>query len=241
MSIRDALREIQEKVDIYLSVERYHVAEKLIQDALKELGELANLYNLLGLTYHRQSRFNDAIRSFERAREINPAFIESTLNLAITHLDLGLYDDAESYYKQAKASLEADDSQLSSLLVGRLANMHAETARAYEKVGLIADAIKEFEKATALYPNMPDIIFHLAQLEIQNGRHDRAQGHLIDLEQRFSPDPQVQNLMGVIAYHNGDYVEAKSRWRKAQEIHPEDRLSKSYLRCIEHLEFAGNR
>ena len=239
MSIRDTLREIQDKVDIYLSVERFQVAEKLILGALKELGDLANLHNLLGLTYHRQSRFNDAIASFENARRINPKFIEPILNLTIIHLDLGLYEEAERFYEQAKNSLEAEDSQLSSLLVGRLANMHAETARAYEKVGLVGEAIKEFEKATALYPNMPDIILHLAQLEIQNGRRDRAQSYLLDMERRFSPDPLVQNFIGLIAYQNGDYVEAKSRWRKAQEIHPEDRLSKSYLRCLEHLEFAG--
>lgn len=233
---RERLKAIEAKVDLYLSVNRFQTAEKLIQDSLQEFGNFANLYNLLGMTYHRQSKFQEAIKAFEQALEANPKFIEAALNLSITFCDLGLYQEGEQVYRQAQDQLQSDKSQLSSLITGRLANLHHQTAEAYEQAGLKKEALKEYEIALNLYPHMPDVLMKLARLELKAERPDRAKGHLLEYERRFSPDPAVYNLLGLIAFEDGDFVTAKNRWSKAQDLNPEDRYSRSYLRCLEHRE-----
>jgi tetratricopeptide (TPR) repeat protein len=231
--LRERLKSIHDKIELYLSVHRYQAAEKLLQDALKEHGQLANLFNLLGVTYHQQSKFDDAIAAFQKAQDVNPRFIEASLNLAICYADLGLYDDAETTYRQAQDQVHQQETQLSSLITGRLANLHNQTAQAYEQAGLMQEALNEYEKALQLYPQMPDIRFRVASLERQSGRRDRAKSHLLEHERRFPPDPAVYNLLGLLAFEDGDFVTARNRWLKSQDLNPEDRLSSSFLRCLD--------
>lgn len=232
--LRQQLKNVEEKVDLYLSVNRFQAAEKLLRESLREFGNLANLYNLLGVTFHRQSKFQEAINNFQEAISLNPKFIEAALNLAITYCDLGLYEEGETVYRSAQEQVQDGETQISSLITGRLANLHNQTALAYEQAGLYQEALKEYEKAINLYPHMPDIMMKIAQLEFQQGRSDRAKTYLLEYERRFSPTPAIYNLLGLIAYHEGDLSTAKNRWLKAQELNPEDRLSRSYLRCLEH-------
>ncbi|MFW7378170.1 MAG: tetratricopeptide repeat protein [Oligoflexus sp.] len=231
--LRERLKNIEEKLDLYLSVNRFQAAEKLLKESLAELGELANLHNLLAVTYHRQSKFQEAIESFEKAIELNPRYIEAALNLAVTYCDLGLYEEGERVYRTAQEQVQVGKSQVSSLITGRLANLHNQTALAYEHAGLFQEALKEYEKAIQLYPHMPDILIKIARLEYQQGRPDRAKTYLLEYERRFSPEPAVYNLLGLIALSEGDIVAAKNRWLKSQDLNPEDRLSRSYLRCLD--------
>lgn len=235
MDLRERLKSIEEKVDLYLGVNRFQAAEKLLRSSLNELGDLANLHNLLGVTYHRQSKFREAIESFEKAIKQNPKFIEPMLNLAVTYCDLGLYEDGEKMYRTAQEQIQDGQSQVSSLITGRLANLHNQTALAYEQAGLAQQAIKEYEKALDLYPHMPDIVIKLALLEHELGRSDRAKTYLLEYERQFSAGTDVYNLLGLIAYQDGDLSGAKNRWLKSQDLSPEDRLSRSYLRCLDQV------
>lgn len=80
--------EIQQKIRIYHSVNRFEAAEKMLLSAIDEHGSMANLHNLLGVTYHKQSKFADAIVQFTKALKINQNFVEAGLNLSATFCDL---------------------------------------------------------------------------------------------------------------------------------------------------------
>jgi tetratricopeptide (TPR) repeat protein len=58
---------------------------------------------------------------------------------------------------------------------GRIANLHAETAQAYQDAGRLEDAIGELEKAVELGPGFADLRVRLAQLLRATGRPGDAE------------------------------------------------------------------
>ena len=234
-TLRDKLKDIQERVNLYLGVNRYQSATQLLLDSMEELGELANLLNLFGVTYHKQSKFSQAIKAFKKALSLNPDFVEASLNLSIVYCDLGLYDQGNSEYHRLKSKYQ-DAARLPSLILGRLANLHCETARFYEKSGLCAEAIKEYEKALTIYPNMPDQILRLAELEYSMGQLAKCKSRVKELIEKYAPKAAAFNLLGTIAYREGDYISAQNYWMKSQEIDPDDRSSRTLMRCLREID-----
>lgn len=232
-SIRGKLKDIEEKVNIYLSVNRFKAAEDLLLDSIDLLGEVANLRNLLGLVFHKQSKFPQAITEFKKSLEINPEYIEPALNLTITYCDLGLYQQGERQYDIVKSQHKEDGARsIPSLFRGRLANLHCETAEYYEKSGLMHEAIKEYEKALSIYPRMPDKVFALARLEYEVDQLEKSKVRLREFTNNYSPNTNVYNLLGLIFYKEGDFSSAYNHWTKSQELNPDDRTSRSLIRCL---------
>ena len=138
---RSELEAVKKKVGLFLQVHRYEAAEKLLKSTLSAYGSLANLHNLLGLTYHKQSRFVDAIEQFELARKDNPNYTEATLNLTATLCDLSRYEEAREIYATLKSD-ERTGKRHPKMVLGRIANMHASLARTYQECNMLPEAIK---------------------------------------------------------------------------------------------------
>ena len=94
---------------------------------------------------------------FRRALEINPAYTEAALNLAVTYNDLGKYREAKEVYQRALAASKNAPRSLDPFAKGKIANMHADIGAAYHAVGMYADAVREYQRALALCPTFVDI------------------------------------------------------------------------------------
>lgn len=241
--LRERIGDIDQKLRFYLEVKRYKAAEKLLQEALDNFGEVAILHNLRGLCFHQQSKFKEAIDSFRAAVDVNPAYTEAVINLAISYADLGDYEEAYNWYRKAQ---EGPNSEIStepntgyrgcdSLILGRIANKHVDTGSSYVLSGFLDKACDEYEKALALFPNMPDVTIALAELLIKLNQNEKAKLHLFEFDKRFPPDTRVYNLLGLIAFKEGDYITSKNRWRQSQDIQPTDSSSKAMLRCLDSM------
>ena len=229
--LREKLADIAERVQINLAVNRFSVVIRLLEQAIAEHGEIASLYNLLGVTHHKQSAFNEAIAAFRKTLEINASFIEAALNLAIVYCDLGYYQEAQSVEQQLEENL-AKKGQLPSLVMGRLANQHCETAEYYEKSGLIPEAIAEYEKALVIFPKMPDQILKLAELEYRAERYEAVKARLTHYVDTFPASTKAYNLLGLTHYSLGNAPEAEYCWVQSQNLAPKDRASKLLMRCL---------
>jgi len=226
---RHQVNDIQEKVMIYLKLQRFQPAEELLHSAMEEHGPLANLLNLMGLCYHRQSKFPEAIEYFEKAKAANPRFIEAALNLAVTMSDLGFYESSQKVYGELQGHV-GDDQSLPDLVLGRLANLHSKTAMGYEQAGLYDQAAQEYAKALQVYPRMPDIRLRLAKVYLRMCSYHQSREQLMTLLEENPNHPECLNLLGTIAFRMGDWVGAQSFWQKTQNINPNDRTSRTYLR-----------
>lgn len=227
--IRDQLAATSRKALLYFSVGRYDAAEKLLRSSLADHGPLANILNLLGLCFHQQARFADAIREYRRASELNPDFVEASLNLAATLCDLGSYEEARELCTQISLN-SAGAKNLPKLTLGRIANLHAATGQAYERVGQWQDAIQEYRRALQVYPRLPDIKLNLARLYLQTQLLDKAQTELEELMSLSPGLAEVPALLGLVYRKRGNKTLAREYWQKAEVLAPHDVVARTYVR-----------
>lgn len=229
---RGDLAEIRKKVNLYLSVNRFDAAEKLLKTAISDFGPLANLVNLLGLTYHKQSRFPDALREFNRALTSNTDFVEASLNLAVTLCDLSRYDEAREVFKRLNQTTHPR-KRYPKLVLGRIANQHARNGAAYEETGMLGDAIQEYRKALQLFEKMPDIRLALGKVYLRVGQSDKAK---IEFEEIIKSKPdlaEAHTWLGIVYYKSGQRDLARQCWELAQRTNPTDHSSRAYLKLFQ--------
>lgn len=225
---REEYSELKKKVQLYLSVNRFDAAEKLLKATLNDFGPLAHIHNLLGTIYHKQSRFVEALRQFETALEVNPQFIEAGLNLVATLCDLSRYEEARDVFSSLQKLINPRTKQ-PSLVMGRIANQHAASALLYQAANMIPEAIQEYRRALALYEDMPDIRMQLAKRLMESGQLEKAQQEL-ELIVKQSPDLiTARNYLGILYYKRGHRDLAKHQWEKALIAEPNNAIAKAYL------------
>lgn len=222
--------EINQKIKIYHSVNRFEAAEKLLLTAIDEYGSMANLHNLLGVTYHKQSKFADAIIQFTKALKINQNFVEAGLNLSATFCDLGRYEDAKSVFSEVLAVTPANKKQ-PDLVLGRLANHHAECGHLYAQNNMLNDAINEYKRALAIYEKMPDVKVALGQLYLKTNQLERAIYELQEAIRTFPDEPEPYLWLGICFWKSGMKDQAIRAWEASRSL--EDTtvsLAATYLR-----------
>jgi tetratricopeptide (TPR) repeat protein len=226
---RAELAEIKKKVELYLSVGRFEAAEKLLKATLTDYGPLANIHNQLGVTYHKQSKFPEAIKEFQKALAANPEFIEAGLNLAATLCDLSHYDEARAVFAKLAGQVDPRKRQ-PNLVLGRLANQHVSNGHAYAESAMLNDAIQEYKKALSLFERMPDVKMALAKLYVRVGQHERARLEFEELIKMSPSHTEAHTWLGILYYKLGRREEARFHWEKAQQVNPNDLSSRAYLR-----------
>jgi tetratricopeptide (TPR) repeat protein len=227
--LRAELIEVKKKVELYLSLSRFDAAEKLLKATLADHGPLANIHNLLGLAFHRQSKFVDAVREFNRALAINPDYVEAALNLAVTLCDLSLYAEAGQVFSKLESQVNQKRKQ-PGLVLGRIANQHVLSGQAYQESGMWPEAIQEYRKALSLYDKMPDVRLTLAKLYVRVGQHDKAKQEFEDLVRSNPELAPAHTWLGILQFKLGQRDLARRHWEKAQQSAPDDLTARAYLK-----------
>jgi tetratricopeptide (TPR) repeat protein len=222
------------KVKLYFAVGRYEAAEKLLLSNIDEHGSLANLHNLLGVTYHKQSKFAEAIVEYNKALKINPNFVEAGLNLAATLCDLGKYDDAKAVFSALTVSIAPNRKQ-PDLIMGRLANQHAETGRLYEQSGLLNEALTEYKRALMLYERMPDVKVAVGKIYFKLNQFDRALAEFHAVATQYPNEYEAHLWAGITQYKLGAMEGAQSQWRAAKAIEGDLSAASSYLQLTKFM------
>lgn len=228
---------MDDRVKQLLALGREHYEKREFDKAehyLKQVVErgiaFADVFNMLGVIAHDSGELESARDHFESALGINPKYTEAALNLAVTYNDLGLYDEAKTTYQQAISGGEEDPGKLDPFAKGKIANLHAQTAQAYQDVGLLSEAQHELRKAVILCPHFADLRLRLANLYRQQGDLDAAR---FELKEALSHKPQyvpARVALGVVYLAQGDSAKALAEWQKALDDDPGNKAAEMYLR-----------
>lgn len=211
----------------------FEKAEQMLRMVLEEEDRYADVHDMLGVIAHSRGNFLVAERHFERALELNPAYTEAALNLAVTYNDRGKYEKAREVYSRIKVGPAGTAQGLDPFARGKLANMHADIAQAYADAGLPREAIREYEKATSLCPQFADLQLRLGTLLRETNDLPGARAHYeaaLEAKPNYVP---AHLQLGVTLLALGDPTAAEHQWREVIGLEPENSQAKMYLRMLE--------
>lgn len=217
----------------------YEQAEGYLSRAIASHAHgFADLHNMMGVIHHDAGRLDEAKAAFERALDLNAHYTEAALNLAVTLNDIGEYGRAQSVYERAVApegSADADD-----FARGKIANMHAQVARAYLDLQMHNEAIQEYRSAIRLRPRFADLRVRLAEVYQRVGDLPAARYELSEAV-RVRPDSAPARVaLGVVHLLSGQRQAATEALQQALSLAPGDKAAKMYLRMAEAPPPAGD-
>jgi tetratricopeptide (TPR) repeat protein len=215
----------------------YALAAGYFEQLLARGVELPDVLFMLGCVYHHQSEFEAAQRSFTRALELNPGYVEAALNLAIVCNDLGQYERAQEVYgkalQRAREGQREGDGQQAPLDVytkGKIANLHAGVADAYASLQHHGQAVIEYGRALELCPTFVDLRVKMAHALRDAGQIDLA---IAEYRRAVSGAPAYLPArvgLGTALYAGGKLDEAIAQWEEVVKADPQHRAAAMYLK-----------
>lgn len=210
-------------------------AEPILREVLDQQEGFADVHNMLGVIAHERGDFARAEKHLERATELNPNYTEALLNLAVTYNDQSKYEAGRAVYKRIRTARERSTDNLDPFVRGKIANMHAELAQAYEDAGLRSDAIRELERAVSMCPTFADLQTRLGTLHRDSGDLHKARLHYEAARNANPRYPLARLMLGVTLLALNDVEAAKVEWRAVLEHDPGNKSAAMYLRMAENI------
>ena len=226
--MRDVYQLIEEGKFFFKS-QKYKKAEELLKMVVAQKKDFADVYNYLGLIFHEEGNYSEAIKSFKKALQINSHYTEAMLNLSILYNDIGEYDNAKKLVNLSRKDAKSTTAAIDPFIRSKLANKHAELADRYQGVGAYKEAIEEYNKALGL-ENYADIRTKMAVCLREKGDVKGALAELklaVKNNAKFA-DAQIQ--LGLTLYAMGKKTEARKIWKTAEKKFPKNKTIKMYLR-----------
>lgn len=166
-------------------------------------------FNLTGLAYLAQRKFDEARARFHLALEKDPAFLVARMNLARVAMLTGQPDQAEIAYS---AVLDQDPGHLGAMLgLSALAK-----SRGDEKTSR-----QWLERAINANPGALQPIMILAESLLRANEPLKASGVLSGLSPEQAGLPAILRLKGIAQLQGGDFGSAVFTLRKLTDLQPE--------------------
>lgn len=208
-------------------------AEGYLRQVLNQGLNYADVFHMLGVIVHDRGEYEEAETLFERALSLNPGYTEASLNLAVVYNDLGKYDEAKQIYRDVQARSDSNSGRLDPFIKGRIANLHAQVARAYADAELVAEAKHELRKAVLMCPHFSDLRLQLANLHRQQGDHAAAKYELKEAIRHRPTFVPALIALGVVELALGNPSDARVAWERALEEDEEQKTAQMYLRMLD--------
>jgi tetratricopeptide (TPR) repeat protein len=201
-------------------------------------------HNLLGCALEQRGEFDEAIREFQAALQINPDYFEVHSNLGTTLSEAGNVSEAIRQWREAlrlNPRAERAHNDLGSALQrrGQLAEardhfeqavrLMPDYAEAHNNLGInfaaageYDEAVRQFEQALRIWPGFAEAHYGLGNALITLHKPADALAHY-KLALQFKPDyPDAQHNMGVALVQLGRVQEAVGCYEEFLRANPKD-------------------
>jgi tetratricopeptide (TPR) repeat protein len=211
----------------------YLAALNDFRDVLQGHPNFADIRHLSGLALSFLGQPEAALEEFDRAIELNEAYVEAHLNRAITLNELGRYDDAAVAFERAWAHETKTDAPFPAAVTARLANAHMMVGDLYLEAGGAREAVEQYKIALDLRPKFLDIRNKLAVAQIQLGELGEAEIELRRALEGNSRFLAARLNLGLVLYRMGRIDEARSEWELCRQIQPGSAQVRAYLAMMQ--------
>lgn len=210
----------------------YEEARTVFEKFIKENHDFADVYNYLAYIYYLDDDREKSIEFYKKSVAINPSYTEALMNLVLVLHEIGDADQAQKYMNQLK-SIQYYEGVADKHCLGKLSNMHAETARAYLSLFWYEEAINEFEKALKLNPEFPDIRLEYA---IALRDYGKVEESIYEFDQVIISKPvytEAYVQQGIAFYKLGFLGFALESWKKGYELDSSNKLLKTFIYLLD--------
>lgn len=212
-----ALAEEHRAAALLIGQKKYSAGIRALQRIVRDHPELTTVHYQIGMLLVRTGRLDEAIASFRRARELQPAASDVALALA----------DALVRAGQAEAAQE----QAAEAIVLAQGNEPSERAAAYEMAARVAlarrdaaAAVQYAESARETDPSRPVPSFVRGRLLYDQGEYEKAAAELQDAVAAIGDDgaplAELHLYLAESLTHLDRYVEAESHYRTELRAFP---------------------
>lgn len=183
-------------------------AETIAKKLLKTFPNAFALHNLYGNALAGQNKFNDAVKAFRKALEIDPSVGELYFNVGILLTNLNRTEEAINSYKKA-VSLKPD-----------LTDAHYNLGAALQAQSKFQQAVKSYQKAIALEPGFFEATVNLGVVL-------QEQGQLAESIESYKKaltiqqDAKVYFNMGTALKNEGKLGDAIESYNQALALTPD--------------------
>lgn len=193
----------------YLNKREFDKAIEASQALEARMADSPIPFNLTGLAYLAQRRFEDAEGRFRLALEKDPKFQVARMNLARLALVAKRPDDAKAAYEEV---LKNDPKNLGALMgMAGLARAENDTAAAEDWL----------VKANGANPDALQPILVLAELHLRGNEGLKATNLLSGVKPEQADLPAVLRLRGMAQLQSGDYASAVYTLTRLSEAQPQ--------------------
>ena len=200
-------------------------------------------HNDLGGLHLENDRYEDAMREFRKALELDPSNQRALINLGIVLSRTGRQAEAVErlneaialdpgsalahhnlghiYYRAGKLKEAISEYQEALAVEPYNAEVRSNLANAYLMRGMTDEAILEYEKALAVKPNLVGAYANLSQAYLRKGRLDDA---VVACKRALALDPgsaKTHNSLGNIHMMQGNFHGAISEYEQAVTLDPD--------------------
>lgn len=210
----------------------YKVAEPLIAQLLQRLQRNPEVYQMLGTIYYDQGKFNKAIKTFQRALEIDPTYTDASVGLSIILNDIGRYDEGKKVFQDAKKLIDLRAGRTDPYIDEKIANKHEELADLYFQYKKYSEALEQLLKAQKLSSRKAEITMRIAEIYVQQGLPEKAIKDLKNVLIEYPQFLQARLKLGVILYNAGRTPEALEQWENVLIRDPQNPEARRYIRQL---------
>jgi cellulose synthase operon protein C len=188
-------------------------------DILRSLGRRINAqdasaHNNLGVVYYHKGLYDDAVRHFEHALELDPRMQVAERNLQICYFGTGYLERVSAGLRQ-RLEEDPEDGEARDRLARTLYNS-----------GDTAGAIRELRRLVETRPHDAALHQRLARAELKHGDMNAALASLRLAESRDPDNASVQFMIGEVLYQRGLNLDAREPLERAIEL--DERMAAAY-------------
>jgi type IV pilus assembly protein PilF len=194
----------------------------------------ARIHTELSIAYYGAGQYNVAMEEVGIALSADDKYLPAINQLGLIHLALGQVDEAQKVMRRA-IRLDPDDPSINNNYGMLLCSMGeaAEAMRYFDKAlsdplyrtpefayvnagvcmkkqGNYLQAEQFLRRALALSPDLPQALYHMADLQFINAEYESAEGFITRHLQTVVPGPDALWLAARIEYKLGNMVAVES-------------------------------
>lgn len=174
-----------------------------VLDTLVEDGETAEFYYNKGYIFTTENKFEEAIRAFKKATQLDRLFAKAYQEMGNAYLKLGRRKEAEKYLqKSADINMENDDLETAEQILNDILEMDPKTVNIFNSLGVLHRkkgnlefALRQYLKALKVHPDEPFIMYNVGRLYLDMNDAVEAKKYF---EMAVRKNPQFKEAKQVI-------------------------------------------